>query len=210
MRRRELDGRARAGDIAAANARQSAAEAPLRSDAELMREVARGDRAAFGELYDRLGGSVLSLASRMLGSRLEAEDVVHDVFLECWRDAAHYDPKLASVRTWFLVRTRSRALDRMRGERRRATLRLDEAMFVHLQPRPSEAAVSGEHGRLRRLLRELSSDQRKVVELGYFAGYSSSEIARFLGIPIGTVKSRTLRALERLRVLLQQCECTRD
>jgi RNA polymerase sigma-70 factor (ECF subfamily) len=182
----------------------AAAAAPHRTDAELLREVAGGDRAAFGELYDRLAPGALALGYRMLGSRREAEDLVHDVFLECWRDASLYDPTRASVRTWLLVRTRSRSLDRMRSARRTATLPLDDALLDRLVPRTSDSAAGSERGMLNHLLRQLSSEQRAVVELGYFAGYSTAEIAIALAIPVGTVKSRMTRALDKLRLLLRR------
>ena len=182
------------------------ARASQKTDAELLREVAGGDRAAFGELYDRLAPIALALGDRMLRSRREAEDLVHAVFLECWRDASLYDPARGSVRAWLLVRTRSRSLDRLRSARRTAALSLDDALLDRLVPRASDPATGGERGLLHDLLRQLSSEQRVVIELGYFAGYSMAEIAIALAIPVGTVKSRTTRALDRLRLLLRRVE----
>ena len=199
MPRRDLGGRARAGIPTLAG------QACSRGDVDLLRDVARGDRAAFGELYDRLSPVMLALAQRMLGTQREAEDLVHDVFIECWQSAAQYDPSRGSVRAWFMVRTRSRALDRMRAVRRAAAVPLDEELLGRLVARPSQA-MAHETSALRRVLLQLSSDQRAVVELGYFAGYSCAEIAVALAIPAGTVKSRMSRALERLRVLLQGYE----
>jgi RNA polymerase sigma-70 factor (ECF subfamily) len=176
-----------------------------RTEAELVRAVAGGDRAAFGELYDRLAPIALMLGYRILGSRREAEDVVHDVFLECWRNASLYDPTRGSVRSWLLVRMRSRSLDRLRA-RQAAPLLLDQGLLDRLVPRASDAAPGSERGLLHELLRQLSSEQRTVIELGYVDGYTMSEIASALGIPIGTVKSRTTRALDRLRLLLGRVE----
>jgi len=184
----------------------SAAPAPQPSDAQLLRDVAGGSRAAFGALYDRLAPSALSLGYRMLRSRREAEDLVHDVFLECWRDASLYDPSRGSVRTWVLVRTRSRSLDRIRTARRTATMPLDGALLDRLVPRANDSAPDGARGLIRQLLLQLSAEQRTVVELGYFAGYSAAEIAIALAVPVGTVKSRMTRALDRLRVLLRRYE----
>jgi RNA polymerase sigma-70 factor (ECF subfamily) len=207
MRRRDGGRGARAGLTPAIEpGAASAVPAPRPSDAELLREVAGGDRAAFGELYDRLAPSALSLGYRMLRSRREAEDLVHDVFLECWRDAALYDARRGSVRTWVLVRTRSRSLDRIRSARRTATTPLDGALLDRLVPRASDLAPDGERSLIRQLLLQLSAEQRAVVELGYFAGYSAAEIAVALAVPVGTVKSRMTRALDRLRVLLRRYE----
>ncbi len=187
MPRRDLGGRARGHD-----------------DVDLLSAVARGDRAAFGELYDRLAPLMLALAQRMLGAHREAEDLVHDVFLECWQSADQYDERRGSVRAWFMVRTRSRALDRMRAVRRAAAVPLDEELLARIAARPSDSGA--ERGSLRGLMAQLSTEQRAVVELGYFAGYSCAEIAVALAIPAGTVKSRMSRGLERLRVLLQGYE----
>jgi RNA polymerase sigma-70 factor, ECF subfamily len=205
MPRRDLGGSARAGIATAGTARGVAVSASPRDEVELLHRVARGDRAAFGELYDRLAPTMLALAYRMLGAQREAEDLVHDVFIECWQSAGQYDQTRGSVRAWFLVRTRSRALDRLRSARRAAAVPLDEALLGQLAAHSSESAGQ-EGGMLQRLLLQLSSEQRVVVELGYFAGYSCAEIADALAIPAGTVKSRMSRALERLRVLLQGYE----
>ena len=197
MRRRERGTRARASLAPRATAADLSSQ---RADADLLHDVARGDRTAFGQLYDRLAPSALSLGYRMLGSWGEAEDLVHDVFLECWRDASQYDPKRASVRTWILIRVRSRSIDRIRSARRTPTIGLRDALLD--SPHTSDLAAGSERGKLHRVLRQLSSEQRAVVELGYFGGYSFTEIARVLEIPLGTVKSRMTRALERLRQLL--------
>jgi RNA polymerase sigma-70 factor, ECF subfamily len=203
MRRRELGRGARVTIASPATAVDvDAAAASQGTDVELLREVVRGDRAAFGELYDRLAPSMLLLGCRMLGSLRDAEDLVHDVFLECAQRAAQYDPSRASVRVWFLVRTRSRALDRMRTARRAAAVPLDP-LLDQLATRSND---STDRGVLYSILHQLSFEQRVVVELGYFAGYSCPEIADVLALPVGTVKSRMARALERLRLLLRRHE----
>lgn len=207
MRRREGGRQAPAGP--ATSARASAAVS-LPTDAELLRKVAAGDRAAFGQLYDRLAPSALSICYRVLGSWREAEDVVHDVFLECWREAGRYDPTRGSVRTWFLVRTRSRAIDRRRKVQRDATIPLDDELLHRDIADTTDVDARSERGMLVRLLRQLSSEQRAVVELGYFGGYSTSEIALALEIPIGTVKSRMIRARDSLRQLLARSQRAHD
>lgn len=167
-------------------------------DAALVAQVAQGNREALGALYDLHAPLLFGLAKRMLGAAAAAEDLLHDVFLEVWQHAAEYRPDRGSVRSWLLVRTRSRALDRLgRGKREfRAAERLSTEGEPALAPSPS-ACVDG--ARLRRLAGSLAPDLVAVLDLTYFEGLSASEIAQRLGIPIGTVKSRLARAVETLR-----------
>jgi RNA polymerase sigma-70 factor (ECF subfamily) len=170
--------------------------APL-SDAELVARMVRGDRSAVALLYERHKLPLFALARGMLRSAAEAEDLLHDVFLEAWRRSADYSPERGSVRAWLMLRTRSRALDRLKSAGRRA---LDAASA------PDEPAqLPGENldqSRLRQLLERMPEAQRQVVILGYFEGLSSAEISDRLQIPVGTVKSRTRAALEALRDVL--------
>jgi RNA polymerase sigma-70 factor, ECF subfamily len=178
---------------------------PRRTDVEVMREVAAGGREALGELYDRFSPRMLALGQRMLGSRREAEDLVHDVFLEAWRRAQSYDPARASVSTWLLLRARSRALDRLRTSRKGQAIEREAALFAAGQLQPDAATIRDGRA-VRAILTELPVDQRAVLELGFFAGYSYAEIAARLAIPVGTVKSRMARALERMRAQLHAYE----
>lgn len=175
----------------------------LPDDAALLCAAAEGDREALGQLYDRHAGDLLVAAQRLLGSAREAEDVVHDVFLEAWHRARHHDPERGSVRTWLMLRLRSRALDRLRARRRTAHVALDEGAAANLAARDSEPnAYAGDHDRLAGALAALPQEQRAVLELGYFAGRSCAEIAEALAVPIGTVKSRMSRAIAHLRTRL--------
>ena len=174
------------------------AAAPPPDDAEdevLVAAMAAGDRAALSTLYERHGSLLLGLALRIVRERREAEDLLHDVFLEAWRTAKDFDPKRGRVRTWLAIRMRSRALDLQKSARvSRNTgdggleLLVDEA-----------DAASPDHGRVRRALAELATDQRRVLELAYFEGLSCTEIAERVAIPVGTVKSRIAAGLDRLR-----------
>lgn len=166
-------------------------------DAGLVAAMARGDRAALAALYDRHAGILLGLATRIVRNRQEAEDLLHDVFLEAWRSAKDFDPKRGRVRTWLAIRMRSRALDQQKSARvsRNAG---DGGLDVLVDDRD---AASPDHTRVRAALAELGQDQRAVVELAYFEGLSCSEIASRVSIPIGTVKSRLAAGLERLRSL---------
>jgi RNA polymerase sigma-70 factor (ECF subfamily) len=169
----------------------------------LLQHIAEGDRAALGELYDAYAPVVLAVAYRVLGSQREAEDLVHDVFLEVWQRARDYDQQRASVRTWLLLRARSRARDRMRSAYRAGKAALDVAWLKAAQTPLLDPAAARDGQRLHGILLDLPAEQRAVLELGYFAGYSSAEIARELAIPIGTVKSRMARAIALLRVRLR-------
>jgi RNA polymerase sigma-70 factor (ECF subfamily) len=169
-------------------------------DVELIREAARGEVDALASVYDRYSRLLMTTAERMLGDRAMAEDLVHDVMMEVWRAAASYDVARGSVRTWMLVRLRSRALDRLRAARTRREepgepqhAAADEAEDPLLEP---------DRRAIRRALAELPPEQREVLELAYFQGLSSSEIAERMGSPLGTVKSRTAAGLAKLRSAL--------
>jgi RNA polymerase sigma-70 factor (ECF subfamily) len=142
---------------------------------------------------------MLAVAQRILGSAREAEDLVHDVFLEAWHHARHYDRSRGSVRTWLMLRVRSRSLDRLRAARRAKVVDLEGAQLEHASDASEDGAADRDSGTVRGVLAALPEDQRAVLELSYFAGYSCSEISTRLEIPIGTVKSRMARGLTELR-----------
>ena len=171
------------------------------SDGALIEAAANGDGTALGCLYDRHGSLMLGVAFRILGNRRDAEDLLHDVFVEAWAKAGSYDPARATVRSWLLVRVRSRAIDRLRS--------LEVARRHGMAPAPGEPAEPraddtdpGRHVdrvRARDALAGLSAEQRDVVEKSYFAGLTCREIAELSQIPIGTVKSRLFAAMAQLR-----------
>lgn len=177
------------------------------TDEALIELVTRGDGEALACLYDRYAPTLLGIALRYLKQRLEAEDLVHDVFLEAWRHAADYDPGRGSVRTWLVLRTRSRALDRLKAAGSARTVTFDPQSWGELDNGTDEdaqraAQTAPDRARVRRVLVDLPPEQREVLLLGYFEGLSSSEIAERVGIPIGTVKSRVAAALSKLRGVL--------
>jgi RNA polymerase sigma-70 factor, ECF subfamily len=172
---------------------EAAAEAAI--DAQLVAAMAGGDRTALAELYERHAGILLGLAMRIVRDRREAEDLLHDVFLEAWRSAKDFDPKRGRVRTWLAIRMRSRALDLQKSARVSRN-----AGDAGLEVLVDEAeGASPDHARVRAALGELGAEQRRVLELAYFEGLSCTEIAARVEIPVGTVKSRIAAALERLR-----------
>jgi len=168
-------------------------------DVELVAAAARGDRDALAELYDRHGGVMLGLGLRILGDRGEAEELLHDVFLEAWKRAGDYDPSRGSVRAWLLLRMRSRSLDRVKSAARSRTAAVGEKVEAAAGSEPATAGEQADAQRVHGALAELPEEQRRVLELGYFSGLSCSEMAESLGVPIGTVKSRLHAALKKLR-----------
>jgi RNA polymerase sigma-70 factor, ECF subfamily len=179
----------------AATVEGQAAEA---QDAALCGALASGDRQALAALYDRHAGLLLALGMRLLGSRVQAEDVLHDVFLEAWHRARDFDPARGTVRAWLVTRMRSRCLDRRASASRQARL---AGELAHESEAPARRAPGeGLDGqRLHTQIAGLPDELAQVIELGYFDGLSSSQIAERLDIPVGTVKSRMARALSTLR-----------
>jgi RNA polymerase sigma-70 factor (ECF subfamily) len=164
-------------------------------DAALVAAMAAGDKSALAALYERHASLLLGLALKIVRERREAEDLLHDVFLEAWRSAKDFDPKRGRVRTWLAIRMRSRALDLQKSARVSRN-----AGDAGLEVVPDEReATSPDHGRVRAALKDLGDEQRRVIELAYFEGLSCSEISERIKIPIGTVKSRLAAALGRLR-----------
>jgi len=172
-------------------------------EAALVGAIARGDREALARLYDLYAGHLMAVGQRILHERREVEDLLHDVFLEVWRQAADYDVQRGSVRAWLLLRMRSRALDRRKSPGYARVVSIEDRKAPEAARTPAEdPALSPDREAVRRALQQLPFDQRQVLELGYFEGLSSSEIAARIETPIGTVKSRVAAALAKLRLAL--------
>ena len=171
--------------------------ADTRTDAELLAHVADGDRGAFEELHRRYARSVLGIALRRIGDRGRAEDATQDTFASIWRSASRFDPSRGEATSWLYTVARNAIVD---GLRRRREPPVEEAPdLASPGPGPDEEAEQGWVAwRVHRALEVLPEQERTVVELGYWSGLSQSEIAGYLGIPLGTVKTRTRAALRRL------------
>lgn len=168
------------------------------NDVALIERAARGDVDAFAAIYDRHASAVVALLARMLGSEAEARDVLHDVFLEAWRSVRAYDVRRASVRTWLLVRARSRALDRAGKLARAEQARRALAPARRLEHVAHPARSFERQLAVRRALTALDPDVRTALELTYYGGFTAAEIGERTGIPVGTVKSRLARGLAAL------------
>jgi len=169
-------------------------------------ELVRGeDVRAFEVVFDRHGGAAYSLAYRICGSRSRAEDIVQEAFLALWRNSARYDPLRGSVRAWILSVVHNRAIDALRREAVEAQRVRDEFLSEQLSGSESteaEAEKRDDARRVRLALEQLPSEQRRVIELAYFGGFTHSEIAGMLGLPAGTVKGRMRLGLSKLRFAL--------
>jgi len=168
-----------------------------RTDAELLGLIAGGDRPAFEELYRRYARSVLGIALRRIGDRGRAEDATQDTFASIWRSASRYDPTRGRPASWLYTVARNAIID---GLRRRPDPTVSDPPDIATgEPGPAEAAESEwVSWRVHRALETLPESERPLVELAYWSGMSQSEIADFLGMPLGTVKTRTRAALGRL------------
>lgn len=173
------------------------------ADEDLMQLVQRAEPAAFEVIYDRHGNAAFSLAYRMCGTRGLAEDVVQEAFLSIWRSGARYDRRRGSVRTWVLGITHHRAIDALRRgivqERHRASDEGIDERFEAAERTDLEVARREEALAVRGALEELPNEQRRAIELAYFGGFTQSEIAEMLGVPIGTIKGRMRLGLEKMR-----------
>jgi len=176
------------------------------SDEALVALVARGDENALGELYDRVSRIAYGLAVRVLRDDRLAEDAVQEGFLAVWRSAAAYRAERAKASTWILTLVHRRAVDLVRREeRRRAEPLGEETVPGAVGETTDEAAwLRFERERVQAALRRLPDLQREALELAYYGGFSQSELAERLGVPLGTIKSRMFAGLARLRELLEE------
>lgn len=174
-------------------------------DTDLVARLGLGDEAAIEALYERYGGACFALAKRILVDRQLAEDVVQQSFFALWRNES-YDPSRGSVSSWLLAVTHHKAVDLVRREGSRRDRISTEQALVEVAasgPGPDDVAwqrLRAEHTRA--AVRDLPVEQREVVLLAYYGGYTQREIAEMTGLPLGTVKTRTLAAMRALRARL--------
>ena len=182
-----------AGDLAPA--------APATKE-ELLGRVAHGDQSAFGELYDQIAPRVLGLVKRLLVDHAQSEEVTQEIFLEIWQSASRYEPTRGGASTWILTMAHRRAVDRIRSSqagRDRDTKIGIRDLAVAYDHVAETVEVRIEHERVEKAMTRLTQLQRQAVSLAYYGGFSHSEVADMLHIPLGTVKTRLRDGLIRLR-----------
>ena len=165
--------------------------------------VQDGNPDAFELMYDRHGGPAFSLAYRMVGDRTVAEDITQEAFLSIWRSRSRYQRDRGSVRSWVLGIVHHRTIDALRRnlvhDRRRASAEGIEERHEARELTDVEAARRDEARTVRAALEELPDEQCRVIELAYFGGFTHTEIADMLAMPVGTVKGRMRLGLEKMR-----------
>ena len=172
------------------------------STEELLGRVAQGDEAAFGELYDQIAPRVLGLVKRLLVDHAQSEEVTQEIFLEIWQTASRYDAQRGGAATWILTMAHRRAVDRIRASQAgrdrdtRIGVRDLDVEYDHVS---ETVEVRIEHERVKKAMSRLTELQRQAVSLAYYGGYSHSEVADLLRIPLGTVKTRLRDGMIRLR-----------
>ncbi len=180
------------------------------ADAELVGLVGRGDADGLEQLYERYSRPAYSLARRILNDPTLAEDVVQEVFMALWRQPEKYDASRGAFSSWLLAMTHHKAVDSVRREetlRRRRSLAAedDEALIATAGTAPDvdvQAILSIQRDGVRRALGTLPQVQREALTLAYFGGYTQREVAALTGAPLGTVKTRMLAGMRRLRDVL--------
>ncbi len=170
--------------------------------AQLLKQAARGDEQAFATLYDATASRAFGLAVRVVRNPAQAEEVTQEAYLEVWKSANRFDPARGSALSWLLTIVHRRAVDRVRSAE--AASRRDETYHHQNQSVPhdstaDEAQASMEARRVRDALTTLTPVQREALELAYFGGYTHTEVASMLEVPVGTAKTRIRDGLIRLR-----------
>jgi RNA polymerase sigma-70 factor (ECF subfamily) len=169
---------------------------------ELLGRVARGDQEAFGALYDQIAPRVLGLVKRLLVDHAQSEEVTQEIFLEIWQTATRYEAGRGGASTWIMTMAHRRAVDRIRSSqagRDRDTKIGIRDLAVAYDHVAETVEVRIEHERVEKAMSRLTQLQRQAVSLAYYGGYSHSEVAAMLHIPLGTVKTRLRDGLIRLR-----------
>src|SRR5438105_5968099 len=172
------------------------------SDEAVVLLAARSEESALAELYDRYGRTAYGLALRVLRDERLAEDAVQEAFLTIWRTASRFVPERGKASTWILTLVHRRAVDAVRHEQRRRADSLERTAEPVVEGVEEDAWLRLQRERVQEALRNLPDAQREALELAYYGGFSQSELAERLGQPLGTIKSRMVGGLSRLRELL--------
>jgi RNA polymerase sigma-70 factor (ECF subfamily) len=177
-------------------------ETPASRLQNLLARVATGDRAAFSDLYDEVAPRVFGLVKRLLRDHSQSEEVTQEIFLEIWQSASRFDPNKGGATTWILTMAHRRAVDRVRASQSsrdrdvKIGIRDHETEYDNVS---STVEVRVEHERVEKAMARLTELQRQAIQLSYYGGYSNSEVAEILSVPIGTIKTRIRDGMIRLR-----------
>ena len=175
------------------------------ADLELLRRVVAGDRGAVDDLYERFRRPAFALARRVLADDVLAEDVLQDVFLGIWRDPGAFDGSRGSVASWLLAMVHHKAVDAVRREEshRRRQARAEDDLVLSAPTQTTDVEETAWQGlvadRVRAALHELPAPQREALTLAYYGGYTQREVAALTDTPLGTVKTRMLAGMRRLK-----------
>lgn len=176
----------------------------LTEDSQLIQRIIKQDQSALTLLYERYGKAVYSLAYRILQNKTMAEEATQDTFMKVWRMSDRWDPGRGQLSSWLLTITRNTAIDRLRAEKRQTPPESTPLESI-AEPGSDFNDPSNRHflnGRiLRDLLTQIPDEQRALIELGFFQGYTHQEMAGLLDLPLGTVKTRVRLGLQKLRTL---------
>ena len=184
------------------SAQPDAEQAPVASQQDLLERAAHGDQRAFAALYDQISPRVFGLIRRILRDQDQSEEVTQEVFLEIWQTAPRFDPNKGGASTWILTMAHRRAVDRVRSSQssRDRDTRIGIRDYSPAYDNVAETIeVRIEHERVEKAMTRLTELQRQAVSLAYYGGYSHSEVAEMLSVPIGTVKTRLRDGMIRLR-----------
>lgn len=181
-------------------------EYDFQTDTELWTALCAGETVALGQLYDRHAGLVYGVSLNMLGNAQEAEDLTQDIFIKLV-ESKKYDPARGTLRTFLMMLTRSRAMDRLRSRqsahRSRRKLQTDRAATAETVDSATQKIINNEQSEtVKAALSQLSAEQQQALRLAYYEGFTQSDIASRLDIPLGTIKARTRRGLLKLRQIL--------
>lgn len=175
---------------------------PVFNDQEVMRRILAQDQQAFHALYNEFGKAVYSLAYRVLHNAQLAEEVTQDTFLKVWQRKAQWDPNKGKLINWLLAIAHFTAIDQLRKENRQPNLHPETIEEIEYMVPPDPDSAAWQDGMaLHMMISRLSEDQAKLIELAFYQGLSHSEIVKVTQIPLGTVKTRLRRGLQRMREL---------
>ena len=169
----------------------------------LFEAVRRGDKEAFAQLYDRYSAALFGVITKVVREEVRAEEVLQDTFLKIWRSAASYDPSKGRVFTWMLNIARNSAIDVVRSAEFKTSSKIQGLDANVYRTGGDELREQTDHIGMDRILDGMSLEQREVIDMAYYQGWTQQEIAERTGLPLGTVKSRTRAALGHLREALK-------